>query len=244
MRSAEHISALTQEHPHGSDAMNRRTIRRLIASGAMALACMATAGHAEDLDKAREIMAVCAGCHGDNGQGGKKGEYPRLAGQPWPFLVAQLRAFRARTRVNIPMVPYTEERELSDADIRDISTYLSSIKLSTAMPTFKGDEDALTRLQMVDKVMIVPRVEGDIVHGDQVYKEQCGFCHGKTGRGGGRFPMLVGQYTNYLMKQINSYLKGERPHDEEDSRGVLAELKENDIRDVLAWLTSVQQTGN
>jgi cytochrome c553 len=244
MRGVEPTSAVTQELPHGSDAMNRETIRPLIASCALALACLASPGHAEDAEKAREIMAVCAGCHGDNGQGGKKGEYPRLAGQPAPFLIAQLRAFRARTRVNIPMVPYTEERELPDADIRDISVYLSSIKLSTAMPTFKGDEDALTRLQMVDRVMIVPRTEGDVVHGGEVYAEQCGFCHGKTGRGGGRFPMLVGQYTSYLQKQINSYLKGERPHDEEDSRGVLAELKDTDIRDVLAWLTSVQQTPN
>ena len=31
------------------------------------------------------------------------------------------------------------------------------IELPTKMPTFKGDEDALKRLQMVEKVMIVPR---------------------------------------------------------------------------------------
>jgi len=52
--------------------------------------------------------------------------------------------------------------------------------------------------------------------------------------------MLVGQYTNYLKKQVNSYIKGERSHDEEDSRGILAELKESDIRDILAYLTSIQ----
>ncbi|MGE5466375.1 MAG: c-type cytochrome [Ignavibacteria bacterium] len=211
-----------------------------LAAAVLAFAGIAAPLHAQDMEKAKEIMNVCAGCHGDNGQGGKKGEYPRIAGQPVAYLTQQLRAFRARTRVNIPMVPYTEERELPDEDIRDISAYLASIKLSTAMPKFTGDEDALTRLQMVDKVMIVPRSEGDVAHGGEVYAEQCAFCHGKTGRGGGRFPMLVGQYTNYLQKQIASYLKGERPHDEEDSRGVLAELKDTDIRDILAWLTSVQ----
>lgn len=214
--------------------------RPLITAAAIALAGLAAAVHAEDLDKAREIMAVCAGCHGDNGQGGKKGEYPRLAGQPATYLAKQLNAFRARTRVNIPMVPYTEERELPDEDIRDISAYLSSIHLSTDMPKFTGDEDALTRLQMVDKVMIVPRVDGDVAHGGEVYADQCAFCHGKNAKGGGRFPMLAGQYTTYLKKQIDAYLKGERPHDEEDSRGVLAELKDADIQDILAWLTSVQ----
>lgn len=213
--------------------------KSVIAFAALA-AVAANAARAEDAEKAKDIMNVCAGCHGDNGQGGKRGEYPRLAGQPAAYLANQLRAFRARTRVNIPMVPYTEERELPDEDIRDISAYLSSIKLSTEMPTFKGDEDALTRLQMADRVMIIPRAEGDVANGGRVYEDQCAFCHGKNGRGGGRFPMLVGQYTNYLKKQVDAYLKGERPHDEEDSRGVLAELKDTDIRDVLAYLTSIQ----
>jgi cytochrome c553 len=216
-----------------------------IIAAAIALAALATTvANAQDAEKAKEIMSVCAGCHGDNGQGGKKGEYPRLAGQPAAYLANQLRAFRARVRPNIPMAPYTEERELPDEDIRAISDYLASIRLSTAMPTFKGDEDALTRLQMADRVMIVPRVEGDAAHGGEIYADQCAFCHGKSGHGGGRFPMLTGQYTNYLKKQIDAYLRGERPHDEEDSRGVLAELKPADIRDVLAWLTTVQQTPN
>lgn len=217
----------------------------------IAFACIAVAGTAAaaasdtpDFDKAKDIMTVCAGCHGDHGQGGKKGEYPRLAGQSAAYIASQLKSFRARKRINIPMVPYTEERELPDEDIRDISAYLSSIHLSTDMPTFKGDEDALTRLQMTEKVMIVPRVEGDVAHGGEIYADQCQFCHGKNGKGGGRFPMLAGQYTNYLQKQIASYLKGERPHDDDESRGVLAELKAQDIQDVLAWLTSVQQVGN
>lgn len=216
--------------------------RPIIAIAAFAVAALAfLPAHAQDLEKGREINNVCAGCHGDNAQGGKKGEYPRLAGQPTGFLESQLKAFRARKRVNIPMFPYTQDRELPDEDIRDVSAYLSSIKLSTEMPTFKGDEDALTRLLMVDRVMIVPQVEGDIANGGAIYAEQCAFCHGKTARGGGRFPMLAGQYTNYLKKQIDAYLKGERPHDEEDSRGILAELKDTEIRDILAWLTSIQR---
>jgi cytochrome c553 len=221
--------------------LKRKMNFRTITAASALLFALAPHAHAVDMEKAKDINTVCAGCHGDNGQGGKKGEYPRIAGQQAAYLEAQLKAFRARKRINIPMAPYTQDRELSDEDIRDISAYLSSIHLSTEMPTFKGDEDALTKLQMVDRVMIVPRVEGDIAHGGEVYADQCAFCHGKTAKGGGRYPMLVGQYTNYLKKQIDAYLKGERPHDEEDSRGVLAELKEKDIQDILAWLTSIQR---
>ena len=36
---------------------------------------------AVDLEKGKEINGTCAACHGDQGAGGKKGEYPRIAGQ-------------------------------------------------------------------------------------------------------------------------------------------------------------------
>lgn len=196
---------------------------------------------AVDLEKGKEINGTCAACHSDNGQGGKKGEYPRIAGQQVKYIETQLKNFRARTRVNIPMFPYTQERELSDADIKDIAAYLSGIELDTKMPTYTGKEDALTKLLMAEKVMIIPRAEGDLNNGEKLYKKQCAACHGKTGRGRGMFPMLVGQYTNYLQRQVELYLKGDRPHDEEGTVGVLNGLKAQDIQDILAYLTSIQE---
>ncbi|MEN6586110.1 MAG: c-type cytochrome [Sulfuricella sp.] len=207
---------------------------------ALALYLFSPGARAAGSESAPELMGVCATCHGEFGQGGARGEYPRLAGLPAKYIESQLKSFRARKRINIPMFPYTEERELSDEDIRAISGYLSGITLPTAQPKFKGDEDALTRLQMMEKVMIVPRAEGDIANGGKIYQKECYTCHAKDGRGRGSFPMLVGQYSNYLKKQINSYLNAERAHDEEDSRGILAELKDTDIRDILAYLTSIQ----
>ena len=196
---------------------------------------------AVDIEKGKEINGTCAACHSDNGQGGKKGEYPRIAGQQVKYLETQLRNFRSRTRVNIPMFPYTQERELSDEDIKEISAYLAGIVLDTKMPTYVGTEDALTRLLMAEKVMIIPRAEGDLANGEKLYQKQCAGCHGKTGRGRGMFPMLVGQYTNYLQRQVDLYLKGDRPHDEEGTVGLLNALKAQDIQDILAYLTSIQE---
>ena len=202
------------------------------------LTCLPT--FAVDLEKGKEINGTCAACHGEFGQGGKKGEYPRIAGQRVRYIESQLRAFRARTRVNIPMFPYTQERELPDEDIRDVAAYLAGIELPTKMPTFTGNEDALTRLLMVDKVMIIPRSEGDVEAGGALYRKQCAGCHGNTGRGKGMFPMLTGQYTSYLRRQIDLYLKGDRPHDEEGTVGRLNALSETEIRDILAYLTTQQ----
>jgi cytochrome c553 len=209
----------------------------LLLAGVLA----SSAAVAVDLEKGKEINGTCAACHGDQGAGGKKGEYPRIAGQRVSYIENQLKNFRSRTRVNIPMYPYTQERELSDEDIKDISAYLAGIELSTKMPTFKGTEDALTRLQMVDRVMIIPRAEGNLDRGQAIYQKQCASCHGKTGKGRGMFPMLVGQYTNYLKRQVDLYLKGDRPHDEEGTVGVLNSLKEQDVQDVLAYLASIQE---
>ena len=196
---------------------------------------------AVDLEKGKEINGTCAACHGDQGAGGKKGEYPRLAGQRAAYLERQLKSFRARTRINIPMFPYTQERELSDEDIKDVSAYLAGIELSNRMPTYTGKEDALTKLLMAEKVMIIPRAEGDLANGEAIYQKKCAACHGKSGKGRGMFPVLVGQYTSYLKRQANLYLKGDRPHDEEGVVGVLNTLKEQDIQDILAYLTSIQE---
>ena len=208
---------------------------------AMLAICFSSLGHAQNLEKGKEINSTCAGCHADLGQGGSRGEYPRLAGQQVKYLESQLKAFRARTRVNIPMYPYTQERELPNEDIKDVAAYLASIELPTKWPIFKDSDDALTRLTLTERVMIIPRVPGNLPNGEAIYQKKCVTCHGKTGMGRGMFPMLVGQYTSYLKRQMEKYVKGERAHDEEGVVGLLNTLKEEDMQDILAYLTSIQE---
>ena len=188
----------------------------------------------------REINGTCAACHGEYGQGGGKGEYPRIAGQHARYIEDQLRAFRARRRINIPMYPYTQERELPDEDIRDVAAYLSAIVLPTTPPDFKPEDDALTRLLAMEKVMIIPRVEGDLANGRRLYADSCITCHGKAGRGRGEFPMIVGQYTPYLKKQMEAYRRKERAHDNDEPGGSLDAFSDTDLRDILAYLTTLQ----
>lgn len=204
------------------------------------LLCAAPWAGAQNLEKGKDINGTCAGCHGEFGQGGKRGEYPRVAGQSAAYIATQLKAFRARTRLNLPMFPYTQEREMSDQDVEDISAYLASIVLPTQWPEFKPGDDALTRLTAVDKVMIIPRAPGDLDNGGKIYKEECADCHAKDGMGKRKFPRLVGQYSNYLMKQMNAFIKGERLHEQDEMRGILNELKPQDLQDILAYLTLIQ----
>ena len=143
--------------------------------------------------------------------------------------------------MNLAMYPYTQERELPDEDIKDIAAYLAAIELPNKWPVFKESDDALTRLTLTERVMIIPRVPGNLGNGEAVYQKNCVTCHAKTGMGRGMFPMLVGQYTSYLKRQMDLFVKGERPHDEEGVIGVLNTLKEADMQDILAYLTSIQE---
>jgi cytochrome c553 len=207
------------------------------------LLLLAGLGHtasAQNMERGKEINATCAGCHGEFGQGGKRGEYPRIAGQRQAHLMDQLRAFRTRTRLNLPMFPYTQEREMSDADVVDVAAYLASVELPTQWPEFKPTDDALTRLTAVEKVMIIPRSAGNLDNGRTLYQKECVTCHARDGMGRGKFPRLVGQYTSYLKKQMDAFVKGERAHDEEGVVGILNQFKEQDLLDVLAYLTSIQ----
>jgi cytochrome c553 len=209
----------------------------------MLLTLLAAAGARADdlLEKGKEINGTCAGCHGEFGQGGKRGEYPRIGGQRAAHIEDQLRAFRARRRMNLPMYPYTQERELPDEDIKAVSAYLESIVLPTRYPDFKDSDDALTRLTLMEKVMVIARAPGNLDQGKAIYQKECFICHGKTGMGRGKFPRLVGQYTEYLKKQMDAFVSGERPHDEVDVGGSLNALKTQDVADVLAYLTSIQE---
>jgi cytochrome c553 len=40
---------------------------------------------------------------------------------------------------------------------------------------------------------------------------------------------------------MEKYVKGERPHDEEGIGGLLNKLKEEDMQDILAYITTLQE---
>lgn len=202
----------------------------------------ATAGEI-DMENGEEINEVCAGCHGEYGQGGKEGEYPRLAGQPAAFTARQLHLFRKRERPNLAMVEYIDDRQMPDQDIADISAFLETIELPTRLPPADEsapDFDAYQRLLQAKQIIQIPKAEGDLKKGKTLYRKECDSCHGKKGEGdhSKAVPMLAGQYTNYLWRQVNKYLKGVRIHDpDQPDDKLLAEFSRDELRDIFAYLS-------
>ncbi|MCG8427008.1 MAG: c-type cytochrome [Chromatiales bacterium] len=225
--------------------MNRPLLYKSLFSLILSLPLSAVFAYEYDPYNGEEINELCAGCHGEYGQGGKEGEYPRLAGQPIEFTAKQLHLFRQRKRPNLAMVEYIDERQMPDEDILDVSRYLAEIKLKTKLPP--ADEnapgfDAYARLLESKKLMQIPRAEGDIEKGRKLYNKECDSCHGKEGWGDHKkgVPMIAGQYTNYLWRQVKKLRNKIRIHDEDaPEEELLDDFSDEEIRDIFAYLSIV-----
>ena len=194
-----------------------------------------------DMEYAEEINETCAGCHGEYGEGTIDGEYPRLAGLDADYLAKQLRHFKTRERLNIPMTPYTTERELPEEDVVLIAAYLSRVELPTKLPPIVEEEefDALARLQASGRVVNVARYPGNIEKGRRFYQNECAGCHGEQAQGdeSRKIPQLTGQYSIYLTRQINKFRKGERLHDDPLDADIFKSFSDGEIGDMLAYLS-------
>ena len=166
--------------------------------------------HQYDPYNAQDIMELCAGCHGENGQGGADGEYPRLAGLPAKYLAKQMRAFKSGERESIAMAPYADDRELPEQDLLDISIFLAEIELPSQMPVIDQNLDSYEKLLIAGRVFNVPTIPGDVTAGQELYNSQCKKCHGSSTAGRGSVAGLVGQYSDYLRMQIDQFMNGKR----------------------------------
>jgi cytochrome c553 len=192
-----------------------------------------------------EINEVCAGCHGPHGEGGKEGEYPRLAGLPADFIARQLLLFRSRDRKNLAMVEYVDHRQMPDEDIAHISVYLANVDLPNRLPPLDpdaGEINAYQRLLDAERVVQIPLAPGDVDQGGVLYRRECASCHGRNGSTDAQpgVPMLAGQYTAYLWRQIPKYIDKRRIHDPEDPGDeLLAVFSEDELRDILAYVSTL-----
>ncbi|MFC1673380.1 c-type cytochrome [Pseudomonadota bacterium] len=184
-----------------------------------------------------EVYQVCAPCHGAEGEGGGGGNYPRLAGMNFDYLAKQLEAFQRRERTNIPMFPFTEERELSRQDILDVSTYISAIKLSNRMPEMADSTDGYALLLAASRVLQIPREKGNLENGKKHYDEACAFCHGEKGEGEDSEPLLAGQHIKYLRHQFDEMSNKNRFHPLQDT--LIEPLSHDDINDILAYISTL-----
>lgn len=173
---------------------------------------------AADPAAGQAAYAVCAACHGQQGEGNIGMNAPKLAGQSAWYLERQLDDFRSGMRGTAGGDPYgMQMRPMAMA----VSDPTAVANLIAYMATFPDAPEAAT-------------VTGDTAAGKTAYAV-CAACHGAAGEGNEQLgaPRLAGQSDWYLVRQINNFNKGLRGYDPKDTYG-------GQMKPMAATLTSEQ----
>ncbi len=101
------------------------TARAIAIMVTISASMIAATAHAADVAEGKVKSAICAACHGKDGNSSNP-LWPKLAGQHAAYLAKQMRAFRAGERLDPIMGPMMVGS--SDEDIENLAAYYSSLK--------------------------------------------------------------------------------------------------------------------
>ena len=191
-----------------------------VAVVALAMTCALAADETAAIDL---IRRECSSCHGLRGISVSP-TFPNLAAQQAPYLEAQLKAFRDRSRAD----PHAQAfmwgmaAQLTDETIAHMAKYFA-----TQPPAVGTRADP-----------------SEVAAGKKIYEEgipaqnvpPCQSCHGNKAQGNGPFPRLAGQHRGYLERQLGAFAANLRanPVMHENSKNLTA----LQISQVAAFLSS------
>jgi outer membrane protein OmpA-like peptidoglycan-associated protein len=156
----------------------------------------------------KEKSAYCQGCHGEDGNSASP-KFPKLAGQWADYIQKQVRNFQSVSRVNETMNEVALAVDEFN-DLYDIASYFASQKQMGGTLIEPAANDPNRKLYLEGEKIYL---EGDASRG--VFR--CIKCHGEHGRGeplnNNLFPVLGGQYKEYIVKQLKEFKSGYRLND-------------------------------
>ena len=183
--------------------------------------------------------AVCASCHGQQGEGNQQLNAPKLAGQEDWYLRRQLEYFKTGVRGTGPgdtfgmaMGPMANTL-VDDAAVENVIAYIQTLPDEPPTKT----------------------VVGDIENGEDIYNT-CAVCHGQQGEGYAfmNAPRQAGLDDWYLVTQLKNFRSGARGAHSGDAYGMqmnmMAAILNTDqaINDVVAYINTldgpVEQTND
>ncbi len=157
--------------------------------------------------------AVCAACHGADGNSGTPA-YPKLAQQHPEYLVKQLQEFKSGKRANAVMSGFAST--LSDDDMRNIAFWVGS---KSAKPGFAKDKELVALGEKIYRGGIADR---------QV--PACAGCHSPNGAGLPiQYPRIGGQHAEYAAAQLTAFRDGVRKNSLQMNQ-IAAKLNDREIK--------------
>ena len=177
-----------------------------------------------DLVKGEALFtAVCAACHGADGNSGTPAN-PKLSQQHPEYLVKQLQEFKSGKRKNAIMAGFAGA--LSEEDMKNIAYWAGSKK---SKPGFAKDKELVT---------VGERIYRGGVSDRQI--PACAGCHSPTGAGiPAQYPRLAGQHAEYTATQLTSFREGIRKNSLQMNQ-VAAKLNDREIRALADYVAGLR----
>ncbi len=195
-----------------------------IAVASDATPAPAAAAAKPDLAKGEATFAaVCAACHGADGNSGTSA-YPKLAQQHPAYLVKQLQEFKSDKRANAIMKGFATM--LSDDDMKNVAYWLTTKK---AKPGAASDKEL---------VMLGERIYRGGIADRQI--AACAGCHSPNGAGiPSQYPRLSGQHADYAAGQLTAFRDGTRKNSLQMNQ-VAAKLNDREIKAVADYVAGLR----
>ena len=187
--------------------------------GLALLALFTSPLEAGDAAKGQAKTAVCAACHGSDGNS-VIAINPKLAGQGEKYLIKQLHDFKSKARDNAIMFPMASM--LNDEDIANVSAYYSQQKVQhMAVPE--------EYIEQAKKLYLAGDSDRDI--------PACIACHSADGKGipSAGYPAIGGQQPQYTIATLKAFRSGHRNNDDKEIMQMVAAKMSDTQIDALAY---------
>jgi len=176
--------------------------------------------------------AMCAGCHGQQGEGNQALNAPKLNGlQTW-YVERQIKYYQQGVRGAHPddqygrqMAPMAGMLATDDA-IRNVAAYISQLPVTAPSAS----------------------VSGNPANGMEIYNANCAACHGREGQGSWatNAPNLAGMSDWYIVTQLKNFKAGIRGAHSDDDYGEqmvsfsTAMRNDEQLNDVVSYLNTLR----
>ena len=209
----------------------RKTMKKMLLLLSLSIGITTTAIAQGDPEAGKAASAVCAACHGVDGNSAIPMN-PKIAGQHEKYLLKQLQEFKLASqtggqegRNNAVMNGFASA--LSDQQMKDLAAYFSS----------QEGTDGATPEQYIEAGEALYR-GGDESRGIAA----CSACHGPTGNGSSLsgFPDISGQHVEYTTTQLKAFRSGMRNNDMNGMmRDIAMKLTDEDIEILANYLAGL-----
>ena len=192
----------------------------LVLSGLVSFAATAA-----DIEAGKAKSAVCAGCHGVDGNSSNP-VWPSLAGQHASYTYKQLMDFKEGRRVNAQMTGMVAA--LTEDDMKNLAAFYES---QQAKPV-SFDAELIELGQDIYR--------GGITDAGIA---ACIGCHSPSGVGNGPagWPSLKGQHPEYIAAQLQAFKSGLRANDNgRMMRNLVERMSEAEMQAVAAYVAGIQ----